>query len=284
MIYVLSNRTAGSVTEATEKKVAELLTGYDIEFSISKEVDDKREYLSKITPDDGLVIVGGDGTLNKFVNSIDDVEYPFPINCYAGGTGNDFLKDISAEPDEFVEINEYIKDLPMLKVNGETYRFMNGVGLGFDGWCCHEVNQYKARTGKHGDYTKTALKGLFGGYKKVNARITVDGVTEEYSDVWLASTMHGRFYGGGMMIAPDQKRNNPEHKLTFAILHAKSPLKILPVFPTVFKGKHVKYTKLVRMMVGHHIKVEFDSPSVLQMDGETIENVSCYEVYFKGCE
>ncbi len=284
MIYILSNRSAGSVTEATEKKVADLLTGYDIEFSMSKEVDDKREYLSKITSDDSLVIIGGDGTLNKFVNSIDDVDYPFPIYCYAGGTGNDFLKDIDAETDEFIQINEYIRGLPVLKVNGESYKFMNGVGLGFDGWCCHEVNKYKARTGKHGDYTKTAIRGLFGGYKKATAKITLDGVTEEFTDVLLASTMHGKYYGGGMMIAPAQQRNNPEKKLTFAVLHSKSSIKLLPIFPTVYKGKHVKYTKLIKIVEARHIKVEFDSEHVLQMDGETIENVSSYEVYFPNNE
>ena len=38
--------------------------------------------------------------------------------------------------------------------------------------------------------------------------ITVDGETFEYDNVWLAPSMKGKFYGGGMMIAPSQDRKN----------------------------------------------------------------------------
>ncbi len=280
MVYILSNRAAGGLGDLNEKKVGELLKGATVEFSMSKDVDDKRAYLSKITANDILILIGGDGTLNRFVNSIDDIDYPFPIYCYAGGTGNDFLKDVAGDSDGFVKINDYIKRLPILRCNGESYRFINGVGLGFDGYCCAKVNEHKDKTGKSGSYKLIAIKGLFGAYKKTRAKVTVDGVTEEFSDVWLASTMHGRFYGGGMMITPEQKRNNPEGSVSFAIAHSKSPISILLAFSSVYKGTHVKKKKIFKITSGSTVKVEFDRPCTLQMDGETIDNVSSYEVFY----
>ena len=41
--------------------------------------------------------------------------------------------------------------------------------------------------------------------------ITVDGIKYTYKKVWLAPTINGRFYGGGMMPAPGQDRENNEN-------------------------------------------------------------------------
>lgn len=48
--------------------------------------------------------------------------------------------------------------------------------------------------------------------------------------------MNGRFYGGGMMTAPQQDRNNPEEKLSVVVMHGSGKLKTLMVFPSIFKG------------------------------------------------
>lgn len=277
MVYVLSNHKAGGDFLKNEKRVKEMFEGEKIEFYACSDIENKREFLKKITAEDALVIIGGDGTLNKFVNSIDDVEYPFPIFCYAGGTGNDFINDVAGDEQSFVKINEYIKKLPSVLVNGEEYRFINGVGFGIDGYCCEIGDKKREKTGKAPNYLKIALGGLLGGYKPRNARVTIDGVVREYKNVWLAPTMNGRFYGGNMMITPTQDRLNPERKLSFAVAHTRWALSILTKLPTVFKGKHMKFKKVFEIIEGMEIKVEFDRPCALQIDGETIKDVSFYE-------
>ncbi len=277
MVYVLSNHNAGGDFVKNEKCVKEMFRGEAIEFHICSEVEDKREFLKKISEKDALVIIGGDGTLNKFVNAIDEVEYPFPIFCYAGGTGNDFINDVAEDSSCFVQINEYIKDLPTVLVNGKEYRFINGVGFGLDGYCCEIGDKKREKSGKAPNYLKIALGGLLGGYKPRNARVWVDGVLHEYKNVWLAPTMNGRFYGGNMMIAPTQNRLNPEKKISFAVAHTKHALSILTKLPTVFKGNHLKFKKVFEIIEGTEIKVEFDRPCALQIDGETVKDVSFYE-------
>ena len=49
-------------------------------------------------------------------------------------------------------------------------------------------------------------------------------------------------------------------------------------FLSVFKGKHMKYKSIVSSVQGSDVRVEFDKPTALQIDGETVTDVKCYEV------
>ena len=90
--------------------------------------------------------------------------------------------------------------------------------------------------------------------------------------------MNGRYIGGGMMITPGQDRLNTERSVTLMVAHDLSRLRILTIFPSIFKGGHVKYNKYVQFFEGHEITVRFNRPTALQIDGETVLNVSEYTV------
>ena len=279
MVYVLYNSFSGAHygEDKLEGKMKDFFPGEKLSFSDTISIDDKRSYVSNLTADDKLVIVGGDGTLNHFVNAVDDKDYDFPIYCYAGGTGNDFINDVTGvDSDGLVMINDYIKELPVVEVNGKSYKFINGIGYGIDGYCCEEGDKYREKTGKAPNYTKIALKGLLYDFKTVNAKITVDGVTKEYKNAWMAPTMNGRYFGGGMMITPSQDRLNTNKDLSIVAVHTKSRLKLLTIFPKIFKGNHVSHTEVIEFFVGKDVKVEFDRPVALQIDGETVLGVTTY--------
>ena len=55
-------------------------------------------------------------------------------------------------------------------------------------------------------------------------------------------------------------------------------MKTLMVFPSIFKGEHISHTEMVEVLTGKEITVRFDSPAALQIDGETVKNVSEYSV------
>ena len=277
MIYILENHKSGGFSEEAENKLKAHFEGEEIKLLDVCEVESKKDLLSGITEEDKLVIFGGDGTLNHFINETEPEDYRFPIYAFAGGTGNDFAHDVAKEGEDFILINDYLRDLPSVTVNGKKYRFINGVGYGIDGYCCEKGDEYREKTGKAPNYTKIAIGGLFGGYHKVNAKVTIDGVTTEYKNVWLAPTMNGRYYGGGMMITPEQDRLNPERELSVCVATAWNPLSILLLFPSIFKGEHVKNKKIVKTFKGKSVKVEFDRPTALQIDGETVLGVTAYE-------
>ena len=229
---------------------------------------------------DRVVICGGDGTLNHFVNDIDGLEVTRDIYFFSTGSGNDFLNDLEKKSEDGpVLINEYIKDLPTVKVKGMVRKFINGIGYGIDGYCCEEGDRIRATSDKPVKYTSIAIKGLLFHYKPTNAIVTVDGVTKEYKKVWLSPAMNGRYIGGGMKITPGQKRLSSDKKLSNLVFYGAGKIRTLMIFPKIFKGEHVKYTKNAVITEGRHIKVRYDRPVALQIDGETVLNVTEYEAY-----
>lgn len=245
---------------------------------------DYHQLFKNVEETDKFYLVGGDGTLNHFVNDVQDVEIKNEVWFITAGTGNDFyndVKDTKYNVNGRILINDLIKDLPIVTVNDKDYRFINGIGFGIDGYCCEVGDAQQLKSDKPVNYTGIAIKGLLFHYKAPNAVVTIDGVTKEYRRVWLAPTMKGRFYGGGMMVSPNQDRTNPNHEVSTVVLHKSGKLKTLMVFPGIFKGEHVKHTKMVEVINGHNIEVKFDRPTALQIDGETISGVTSYKVRTK---
>ena len=60
------------------------------------------------------------------------------------------------------------------------------------------------------------------------------------------------------------------------VFHGSSKLKTLMIFPSIFKGEHVKSKKYVDVIEGNEITVRFDAPTPLQIDGETKLNITEY--------
>ena len=275
--FILYNPLAGN---GTAKEAAECLASASsaeaILFPVT-EITDYAAFLAQITPEDTLTVCGGDGTLNHFVNDTADLEIPCEVYYLAIGSGNDFLRDIGKTPDgNPVSISKYIQNLPVTEVKGKTYRFLNNVGYGIDGYCCEVGDELKAKSVKAVNYTSIAIKGLLFHYKPKNAVITVDGKEYRFKKVWLAPTMKGRFYGGGMMATPAQDRLTEDGKLSVLVFHGSGRLHTLMVFPSIFKGEHIKHKKIVTVLSGYDVKVTYDAPAAVQVDGETILDVTEY--------
>lgn len=128
------------------------------------------------------------------------------------------------------------------------------------------------------NYTAIAIKGLLFHYKPTGATITVDGVEHRFEKVWLAPTMIGRYYGGGMMPTPEQDRLNGDGAVSVMVYYGSGKLKSLAVFPSIFKGEHIKHSEMVAVLSGRNITVCFDEPRTLQIDVETVPGVREYSV------
>jgi len=240
------------------------------------EIDSYSTLFKILNENDSIVVFGGDGTLNRFVNDIKNIEHKSDVYYYPAGTGNDFAADLDkTDTDEPFLINEYIKALPSVTVNGKTTVFINGVGYGIDGYCCEIGDKLRAQN-KKANYTAIAIKGLLFHFKPVNAAVVVDGVEHNYKKVWIAPTMNGRHYGGGMIPTPEQSRTDTDGKLSLMVFHGSGKLKTLMIFPSIFTGEHIKNTKCVEVLTGKDITVKFDRPTPLQIDGETVLDVTEY--------
>lgn len=277
--YILYNPLAGKKTGREILENIPFFSNIDEKvFCNLTEIEDFGKFLSDIEKDAAIIVCGGDGTLNKFINNISEFDIKSDIFYCASGSGNDFLKDIGmTDKENPVKINEYIKNLPEVNIGGQGYRFINGVGFGLDGCCCQEMNRLKS-LGKKANYTLAAIKSLLFVYKPTSAVVNVDGKEYRYKKVWLTPTMLGKYFGGGMMIAPTQDRNNKAETVTTIVAHSLSIFRLLTLFPTIFKGTHVEYKKYIDVHEGHCISVKFDTPTAMQIDGETVTGVIEYTV------
>ena len=282
--HALYNPLAGNGRgEADAGKLDAIYGAENVIYRDITKIGNFEEFLSEIPLSDDIVICGGDGTLNHFANDVKDLQIGHNILYFACGSGNDFLRDLGKNAfDAPIRVNEYVTGLPSVTVNGEERLFLNGVGYGIDGYCCEIGDRIRRDTPeKKINYAGIAIKGLLFHFKPRRATVTVDGIEKTYEKVWIAPTMNGRYYGGGMMNAPDQDRLCEDGTVSLVLFYGKGKLKTLIAFPSIFKGEHVKKTNMVAVHTGKEISVRFEKPAPLQIDGETVLNVQEYRVTAK---
>lgn len=274
---VLLNPLSGKCdTEKVKSDLGSMLANDNLEFYDITKICDINEFIAKANGAN-ILLAGGDGTLNRFINDT-GLNFKNSVYYYASGNGNDFWVDLGKKVgDKPVCIDEYLKALPTVIVKGREYKMLNGVGYGIDGYCCEVGDKLKAEN-KPVNYTSIAIKGLLFRYKPCNAEVTVDGVTRKFKKVWIAPTMNGRYYGGGMIPTPAQDRLNKERTVSTCLMYGKGKIKTLMAFPSIFKGEHIKKTNMVAVLSGKEVTVKFTRPTALQIDGETILGVTEYTV------
>ena len=239
---------------------------------------DYREFFASLAPEDEVVLIGGDGTISYFINHADLSALRNNVYICGNGSGNDFLRDIGEEAGKEVLLNPYLTNLPTVCVKGKKYKFINNMGFGIDGYCCEEADRIRSKApSRKINYAAIAVKGLLYKFKPCKALAEVDGVRYRFSNVWMAPTMKGRYYGGGMMSAPGQDRSSD--LLTLVITTCPSRLRLLKTFPSFFEGKHVSHTDMVKIFTGRRIRVKFSRPCAAMFDGETVLNVTEYTAY-----
>lgn len=281
MNYLLYNSLSSSLKG--KKKAEEISSNLADRFSNLEKIDllniNHVDFLNGLKNDDNVIITGGDGTLNHFINKIEGKDLPCPFYLLSSGTGNDFAKDNEDKKDKdgLIRLNDLMHDLPIVEVNGKKYRFFNGAGLGIDGDTCAEANRQKSKGKEKISYIGITLNLILNKFKSAKATIEVNGETLVVDDTFLASAMYGKYFGGGVLIAEKQKREN--RKLTLVVAHVKGRIRTLLALNKVNKGKSEKMKNQIMRYVTNSVTIKFSVPHALQIDGEVIENVTEYKAY-----
>lgn len=277
MNYILYNPLSSNGTVKKHvNKIEELLKSQNKDYEIINLVEaakDINAYASKIHRDDSMIIVGGDGTLHRFVNGIKHIQNNSNVYLYRGGTGNDFSRDFPKQM--LIDITENIKNLPTVTIDGNEELFLNGCGFGVDGEVCLMVND-KANKKKGLNYFKSAVM-LLKRFKRYNLELEVDGVRHTFKNVWFTVVNNGKYFGGGMKITPTSDRN--DRILEACVIHSVSFWKILLIFPLIFIGKHMWFKEVgISVIKGQQFKVVADSEQIFQTDGEVVKNIKEFEI------
>lgn len=210
-------------------------------------------------------IVGGDGTLNYFIN-----RYPsfrIPIALFKGGSGNDFAWKLygNKTTDEYAEIalNEIPTKTDAGVCNGKY--FINGAGIGFDGEVVKAMGNNKFLPG-HLAYLLTVLKKVFF-YCEKEMTVETNGHRRK-EKLFMISVANGSRYGGGFLVAPQAVVDDGE--LDIVLIKSIAPIRRFFYLPIVEKGKHLH---LHFVETGKVKKVIIECEQVLSahLDGELME-------------
>ncbi len=229
-----------------------------------------------------IIVVGGDGTMNEVVNGIFKQNLLPTTEITAGmisaGTGNDWVRTYNIPMDYKQAIEILKRGDTMLQDAGtvsyynshvESKRyFVNMAGLGFDGLVAQKTNADKARgKGNPLMYLKHLVGSLYS-YKSCRIKITVDGhvMSDKIFSVGIGI---GQYNGGGMRQAPDAKPDDGLFDLT--VIKDITKLSVLANVRRLYNGT-IKKHKLVESMMGKSIRIECETPVLLEADGESLGN------------
>jgi YegS/Rv2252/BmrU family lipid kinase len=207
-------------------------------------------------------VVGGDGTLNYFLNHFPQVEIPIAI--FKGGTGNDFHWMLYGDIPLGEQVEKVLAASPKRVDAGycNNHLFINGVGIGLDGKVVQDLLGKRKWNGKL-SYYAMVLRNIFFFREFL---CTIHNKTFHWGKKCLMiSIANGRRCGGGFYINPTGQVN--DRQLDINIVGHLNPLLRLLLLSRVEKGKHANLPMVTYLKTGNiHIKTGGIIPA--HADGE----------------
>lgn len=183
-----------------------------------------------------VLLFGGDGTLNYFINKYGIAD--IPITLFPGGTGNDLHWKLFGNLSADAQINNW-QSYPVCQVDvGQcnNTHFINMVGLGFDGEVLRRMKAIRW-IGGHLGYLIIVIRTIFT-YREKTFTLRWDNESAITVDLILCHITNSSRTGGGFMVAPHALINDGLLNLIYAC--PKSVIKRLFFLPGVEKGSHLK--------------------------------------------
>lgn len=230
-------------------------------------IDNKVEFLKEKDMFKNIILLGGDGTINRFVNDIRDYELTTPIYLKPNGSGNDFLRSLKHQKVNNQEIMQATFD------GDKEQLFMNGAGIGIDGLVLKYIDESKNK-GKFRYFVNT-LRALMN-YKPTDATVWIDNQEKQFKRTYLINANNGKYVGGGMKITP--KASLSTNELDIIIVHTIPKWLIFFIFLTIYLGIHPIFKSYVYTAKAKKIKVQMPTPSIAQVDGEFTEQIQSVEI------
>jgi diacylglycerol kinase (ATP) len=213
-------------------------------------------------------IMGGDGTLNIFINQYPDLN--LPLSVFPGGSGNDFhwmlYGDVTPDKQVDILLQANVRKIDAGICNGKL--FLNGVGIGFDGAVVHDLLGKKKLAGK-ASYLLSILKQLIG-FSEKEAKITAKEQHIE-EGIFMISVANAKRYGGGFYVAPKAKMN--DGLLDTCVIGRIAPLKRIKYLPVMEKGLHLSLPFVTYFQTAR-VEIEFTTPVYAHVDGEYFQDTT----------
>ncbi|MCY6354275.1 diacylglycerol/lipid kinase family protein [Clostridium sp. ZS2-4] len=213
--------------------------------------------------------VGGDGTLNEVLNGM--VNSGSCLGVIPNGSGNDFVRSIY-EKTVFENIlkNTILgetKEIDLVEINNRC--FINISSIGIDAEVTYNARKLKRLPFISGGlaYILSVFITIFK-YKCRYIQLKIDDKEIE-STITLLTLANGKYYGGGMKVAP--YADLQDGILDLCIIDKLSRIRMLTLFPKLIKGKHEEI-KEVSFHKGRKITLAAEEEIAVNIDGEIIKS------------
>jgi diacylglycerol kinase (ATP) len=211
----------------------------------------------------GVVLGGGDGTLNAAAPALKDTGLPMGILPL--GTANDLARSLGIPADAAdaarIVARGQLRQIDLGEVNGHL--FFNVASIGFSAELAQELRaEAKQRWGKLG-YAIAAFR-LLRRARPFTAWITQDGEVMRVKTLQV-SVGNGRHYGGGMTVASSARPD--DGKLDIYSLEVAHWWRLLALLPYLRLGTHGQWRD-VRSFQALECKVVTRRPMPINTDGE----------------
>jgi diacylglycerol kinase (ATP) len=272
-IALLCNPLAASGRSALlAEKIAHLLAAQTLLYRLFTS-----EWPAQFNGFTDVFIVGGDGTLNYFVNHYPGIALPLAV--FKGGTGNDFhwmlYGDLSLEEQLQLVLKATAKKIDLGKCNNRY--FLNEAGIGFEGVVVKALTGRKKRPGK-ASFMFTILKKIFS-YRSEKYTIAVNGQVMEGKKM-LIDISNGCRAGGGFFVAPTSMAD--DGLFDVVMCDALMPLQRLRYLPVIEKGKHLG-KHFIQHIKTDKLAVESEHAIQYHLDGEYYEALKLEIEILPGC-
>ena len=218
-----------------------------------------------------VIAVGGDGTVNEIVNGLLSAEGETTLGVLPAGRGSDFarssgysngveltLERLVAGPRRRIDVGHAQFD------DGSSRAFVNVSGVGFDAVVAGHASMSRL-PGATLSYLAAVAASLIR-FRNIEVSVQADDrhLTGPMCAVLAAN---GRYFGGGMLIAPMADFN--DGLLDLVILGDLSKMDLIRNVPRVYRGTHTGHPKFTTLKA-RSIRVEgpFGQPAPVQLDGE----------------
>jgi diacylglycerol kinase (ATP) len=264
-VLLLINRHArrgeNTRTEAIDLLRAQGLTVIDEDIPDPSALSDLiRSYRDRV---DLIVVGGGDGTLNAAAEGL--VAAQLPVGILPLGTANDLARTLNLPKTlpEACTVIAHGRRLPIDLgwVNGK--HFFNVASLGLSVKITQQLSKDIKRRWGILAYGITAIRVLYQS-RPFSAEILVNGEARSVRTAQIA-VGNGRYYGGGMTIAPDAAID--DQRLDLYSLELRHWWQMFQLLPAMRLGNPAAWS-FMQMQQGQEITIYTRRPHDINTDGE----------------
>ena len=226
---------------------------------------------------DLVVAVGGDGTLHEVVNGLlqSGQSQQVRLGILPLGTGGDFIRSLpgsyarTAACQRLASQDSLLVDVGEVEYHrqGETERrfFINVAGLGFDAAVAAQTSHRLKALGGTSPYLVSLFTTLLG-YRNKEITLIAEG-EEKLETVNSVVVANGRYFGGGMYVAPTADITDGYFDVVKVGNLGKWEL--VSAVPSLYRGTHLSHPK-VESFKAKTIEVYSQERMLLQADGELL--------------